>query len=231
LVITTSENLRLSRKTLNPATHTVLNAADVELFNAALEPDLPVAADLAEIPGPRLGVVGMHDSRLDVDALEILARADGSWQIVLIGPVKQDQVDEPRLRRCPNVHFLGEKPRSELPTYLKALNVGLVPYKASELTRNIFPLKLFEYLAAGLPVVVGGLPELRPFDGIIGVADTPADYPDLIRKAMAEDDHEQRADRVALAAENTWDHRVEEISALVEEALATHGSLTAGVTA
>jgi len=225
LVITTSENLRLSREALNPQTHTVLNAADVEIFNRALDPDLPLPADLAAIPPPRLGVVGLHDSRLDVDALEALAQADPAWQIVLIGPVKPGQVNEARLRRHPNIHLLSEKPRAELPGYLKGLAVALVPYRANELTRNIFPLKLFEYLAAGLPVVVGGLPELRRFAGTIGVAGGPEDYPGLVRLAIAEDREEHRAARVALAAENTWDHRVAQISALVEEALTRPGKM------
>lgn len=219
LVITTSESLRLSRLPLNPNTHTVPNAADVEVFNRALDPELPLPSDLASIPAPRLGVVGLHDSRLDVDALEALARADAAWQVVLIGPVKPGQVDEARLRRHPNIHFLGEKPRLELPGYLKGLAVALVPYRANELTRNIFPLKLFEYLAAGLPVVVGGLPELRRFEGTIGIAAAPRDYPGLVDQAIAEDTPERRAARVALAAENTWDRRVEDISSLVEQAL------------
>jgi len=72
-------------------------------------------------------------------------------------------------------------------------------------------------------VVVGGLPELRRFAGTVGVADRPDDYPGLVRSAIAEDGPEKRADRVALAAENTWDHRVEEISGLVEEALVRSG--------
>jgi glycosyltransferase involved in cell wall biosynthesis len=223
LVITTADNLRRSREVLNPNTHTVFNAADVEIFNRALDPELPMPGDLAAIPAPRLGVVGLHDSRLDIEALEVLAQADPSWQIVLIGPVKPGQVDEARLRRQPNIHLLGEKPRAELPGYLKGLAAALVPYKTGELTRNIFPLKLFEYLAAGLPVVVGGLPELERFAGTIGVASRPQDYPGLVREAIAHDGPEERAARVALAAENTWDHRVEEISALVEEALIRSG--------
>jgi glycosyltransferase involved in cell wall biosynthesis len=225
LVITTSENLRRSRQSLNPHTYTVVNAADVEIFNQALDPELAIPADLAAIPMPRVGVVGLHDSRLDVDALETLALADASWQIVLIGPVKSGQVDETRLRRYPNIHLLGEKPRPELPGYLKGLAVALIPYKANELTRNIFPLKLFEYLAAGVPVVVGGLPELRRFEGTIGVADELQDYPALVRRAIAEDGDEKRAARVALAADNTWDHRASEISALVEEALTRAGKM------
>ena len=224
LVITTSENLRQAREPLNPETYTVLNAADVELFQRALDPKLMVPGDLAAIPAPRLGVVGLHDSRLDVDALVALAGADPGWHVVLIGPVKPGQVDEARLRRFSNVHFLGEKPQTELPGYLKGLAAALIPYKANELTRNIFPLKLFEYLAAGLPVVAGGLPELQGFSGMIELAERPEDYPALVRQALAEDGQDKRAARVALAAKNTWDQRVERISQLVEDALTRKGT-------
>jgi glycosyltransferase involved in cell wall biosynthesis len=100
---------------------------------------------------------------------------------------------------------------------------ALIPYRANELTRNIFPLNLFEYLAAGLPVVAGGLPELARFAEVIGLPGSPDEYPREVRRALSEDNPQRRAARVALAAENTWDHRVEQISALVEEALARAG--------
>lgn len=221
LVITTSENLRTDRIALNANTHTVLNAADVDLFAHAFDSQLAIPADLAAIPEPRLGVVGLHDSRLDLDALEVLTGADLSWQVVLVGPLKRGQVDEERLRRNPRVHLLGEKPRSELPAYLKGLAVALVPYRANELTRNVFPLKLFEYLAAGLPVVAGGLPELAKLKGTIGLAEKLEDYPGLVRNALSFDSPEARDTRAAIAAANSWERRVEEISELVEKALET----------
>ena len=133
-----------------------------------------------------------------MDALEALARADASWQIVLIGPVKSGQVDETRLRRYPNIHLLGEKPRAALPAYLKGLAVALIPYRANELTRNIFPLKLYEYLAPGCPVVSAALPELAGSTVLIVVRTGPSDYPGLVRRALAEDGAERRRARVAL---------------------------------
>ena len=223
VVITTSENLRRSRQALNPQTYTVLNAADVEIFNRALDPELPLPDDLASIPAPRLGVVGLHDSRLDLDAIEAISQADPSWHVVLIGPIKPGQVDEQRLRRLPNVHLLGEKPRPQLPAYLKGMAAALIPYRANELTRNIFPLKLFEYLAAGVPVVAGGLPELAGFSDVIGVAGSAGEYPALVREQIEGDSGEKRAARVDLAGRNTWDHRVEQISTYVEEALTRAG--------
>ncbi len=219
LVITTARNLLLSRDRLNSNIHHVLHGADVFHFGSALDPDLPLPGDIAAIPAPRLGVVGMHDERLDLDAIEAMAQADPSWHVVLVGPIQPGDVDESRLVAIPNVHLLGGKPLAELPAYLKAMDVALIPYKLNELTRNIFPLKLYEYLAAGLPIVAAALPELAPFAEQVLLAAEPADYPELIREALVSDSPEARLARSALAAANSWDARVEEISGLVEAML------------
>ena len=168
---------------LNPHTYTVLNAADVEIFGRALDPDLPLPADSRPSRSPRIGVVGMHDSRLDVEALEALARPIPPGRSCWSGRCKPGQVDEARLRRLPNVHLLGEKPRPSCPAYLKGLDVALIPYKPNELTRNIFPLKLFEYLAGGRAGGGGRPARTGPFAGIIGIAGGPEDYPGLVREA------------------------------------------------
>jgi glycosyltransferase involved in cell wall biosynthesis len=220
LVVTTAANLKASREALNSNTHHVPNAADVGHFKQALDPGLEEPADIAYLPRPRIGVVGVHDERLDVEALEALSAADPAWQIVMVGPLQPGDVDESRLRRLPNLHILGGRPRADLPAYLRGLDVALIPYRLNELSRNIFPLKLFEYLAAGLPVVSSALPELELFRGLVGLAAGPAEFPGLVRQALEEDTAAERERRVKLAEENTWEHRVEEISGLVEATLA-----------
>lgn len=189
------------------------------MFNQALDPDLQIPEDLAQVPTPRIGVVGVHDYRLDIDAIETIVRADRTWNVVLIGPTKLGHGDVARLRHMRRVHLIGERQRQDLPAYLKGLTAALIPYRTGELTRNIFPLKLFEYLAAGLPVIAGGLPELKRYIGMISLAEKLEDYPELVREAIAEDSPEKRSARVALAAKNSWEHRIAEVSDLVEEAL------------
>ncbi|MBC7293443.1 MAG: glycosyltransferase, partial [Thermoleophilia bacterium] len=223
VVICTAENLRRSRAGWNPHTYHVPNAADVQHFKQALDPALPLPADVAALPRPRIGLIGVMDERFDVEAIRVLAEADPTWSVVLVGPIRPGDVDVRVLERLPNVHMLGNKPVKDLPAYAKALDVALIPYRAMELTRNIFPLKLFEYLAAGLPVVVGGLPELEKYRGTIMIADSPADYPVLVQRALTEDTLERRKERVRLAEENSWEHRVEEISSLVEAMLERKG--------
>ena len=219
LVLTSAENLLLSRKDLNPHIQRIRHAADVGLFATALDPALAIPADIASLPQPRIGVVGVHDERLDTAALEALSAADPEWQIVLVGPVVHGDVDEERLRALPNVHFLGGKTVAELPAYLKALDVALIPYKLNELTRNIFPLKLYEYLAAGLPVVAAALPELAPHSDSLSLASGPEEYPALVKAALAADSPAARAARSAAVAGETWEKRVDEMSVLVEEML------------
>lgn len=223
LVICTADNLRAARASLNAHVYHVPNAGDVDHFKKALDPALPIPPDAAALPRPRIGVIGVHDERLDVAAIKAIAEADPSWSVLLVGPIRPGDVDEDTLRSLSNVHLLGRKPLAELPAYVKALDVALIPYKSMELTRNIFPLKLFEYLAGGVPVVVSGLPELEPYRGIIAIAGGPADFPELIRRALAEDSEEKRLTRVRLAEENSWDHRVEAISELVEAMLERKG--------
>ncbi len=101
--------------------------------------------------------------------------------------------------------------------------MALIPYKLNELSRNIFPLKLFEYLAGGVPVVSAALPELAPYVDMVALAARPEDYPALVSRALADlagpGAAAARDRRTRLAADNTWDHRVEEISGLVEDML------------
>ena len=111
LVITTAENLRLARQDLNPHVYHVPNGADVEAFARALDPSLALPPDAAAIPTPRIGVIGVHDSRLDIDALEALAAADSAWHLVLVGPLRVGDEVEGRLRALPNLHLLGRQDR------------------------------------------------------------------------------------------------------------------------
>ncbi len=223
LVVCTADNLRAARAGFNPHVFHVPNAGDIEHFKQALDPGLPLPPDAVAHASPRIGVIGIHDERLDVQAIKAIAQADPSWNVLLIGPIRPGDVDEATLATLPNVHLLGRKQVPELPAYVKSLDVALIPYKTMELTRNIFPLKLFEYLAGGVPVIVSGLPELERYRDAIMIADGPDDFPGLIRKALAEDGPARRAARVELAERNSWDHRVEAISDLVEDMLRRKG--------
>jgi glycosyltransferase involved in cell wall biosynthesis len=151
----------------------VSNGADVTLFKKARDPKLNIPDDLRSIPEPRVGCVGFVDGRFNAKLYETLATWKPEWNFVIVGPLNESKLDISRLRQMSNVHFLGGRTVAEIPAYLKGFNVCTIPYICNRLSESIFPLKLFEYLAAGRPVVATALPELRPFSEYLRIADSP----------------------------------------------------------
>lgn len=150
------------------------NLADIDHFATARLPG-PLPADLAAIPSPRLGYIGvLSDFKIDLKLLEHAARCRPDWHLVLIGDEREGQRSAAvaRLRARSNVHLLGWKPYAQLPNYLRGIDVALLPQRINDYTRAMFPMKYFEYLAAGRPVVATPLPALAEFSALHHQADT-----------------------------------------------------------
>jgi len=211
LVFVTSPALMESKGRHNPRTYLVPNAVDYEAFSRALEdPSLP--ADLEALPRPRVGYVGALNDKVDYALLRDLARARPDWSVVLVGPwaVRED-ASSFDLRREANVHFLGKKDVALVPHYVKGLDICLMPYKLNEWTRSIDPLKMYEYLAAGRPVVSTPIPAAMAFSRWVSVADGEH-FAEAVQAAMAQDDEAARAERRRVAAQHSWEARVEFIA-------------------
>ncbi len=123
--------------------------------------DLEVSPDIANLPKPIIGFFGLIADWVDVDAMAQIAKHFSSGSLVVLGKVT---TDVSALTALPNVHMLGRKPYSELPAYCKGFDVAINPFKLNRLTLNANPLKIREYLAAGLPVVSTDIPEVRILD-------------------------------------------------------------------
>ncbi len=152
--------------------------------------------------------------KLDVSLLAELARARPAWSFALVGPVGAGDpgTDVSALRREPNIHLLGPRPYERLPAVLRAADAGLIPYARNALTESVFPMKVYEYLAAGLPVVATPLPALAE----VGEVATAPDAEGLARaleRALAADSPERRAARSRAAAAHSWERRLQEIAA------------------
>ena len=130
-------------------------------------------------------------------------------------------VDPAALKALPNVHFLGRKSYSELPGYCRAFDVALMPFRVNELTLNANPLKVREYLAAGLPVVSSDIPEVRKV-GLCKLATDEADFVRKIDECLAEGagPSRERAERIR---HESWEAKVEEIRQHVGEAMLKAG--------
>ncbi len=213
LVIASSPALAERMRGLSANVLLAPNVADTASFARALEPG-PVDDVLASLPEPRIVFVGaIVAKKLDFELLLAVARARRDWTLALIGPIGlgDPETDISELAREPNIFLLGPREHQDLPGVLRAAAVGVIPYRRSRLTASIFPMKIYEYLAAGLPVVASGLPSL---EGIAGVAlvDGPGATVEAIEVAMSEDTVERRRARSTAVRGNSWETRLAEIA-------------------
>ena len=164
IVFATAQALYDRHKEVNPRTHLVPNVGDYGHFAPASVRSF-AAPELGDLTRPVIGFAGnLMAQKVDLDLLYSIASARPSWTLALIGPAREDaQPALERLEQLPNVRWLGPKPYSELPRYVAAFDVAVIPYVSSTYSRSCFPLKTYEYLAAGKPVVAAGLPELAPW--------------------------------------------------------------------
>ena len=209
-----------------PRSYLLENGADVDHFAPARLARAPRHPAMAGLPSPRLVFVGQVDERLDQPLLVTLARARRDCAVVLAGRVKPG-VDVSALAAEPNVHLIGYQPYEELPSVLAGADVCLVPYRLTDLTQSCNPLKVFEYLASGRPVVTTPLDGLGRTAGVVEVADTPERFVEAVGRALA-DPAAGREARLAVAAANGWEQRADELERRLEEAVAAASARTAG---
>jgi glycosyltransferase involved in cell wall biosynthesis len=193
------------------------NVADTALFGTALEPG-SVDPAVAALPGPRLVFQGaVVATKLDLSLLAETARLRPGWSLVLVGPrgAGDPGGDLTALDREPNVHLIGSREPSALPGVLRGADAGLIPYAINDLTRAVFPMKVYEYLAAGLPVVATPLPALEGVAGVEAVRDA-GELVEAVERELALNSPARRAQRSREASGHSWDSRIEEIEAALD---------------
>jgi glycosyltransferase involved in cell wall biosynthesis len=213
LVFVASEVLWERRRMLNKHTYVVRNGVDYELFARARGAETPVPDDLAQIHPPVIACVATQiEPVMNVALLTQIFRRCPQWSLALVGaerlPNDKAGAAMRELQALPNVHFFGRQPLEKIPGYLKACDVCVIPWAVNDLTiTSSSPLKLYEYLAAGKPVISTPFPLLRQLNGIIDFAETVDEWIEAIRRAIMEGANGIER-RQAEARANTWDTRV-----------------------
>ena len=220
IVFVTSPALEASRRIFNPETHFFPNVADHAHFATALDPATLPPAQLATIPHPRIGFVGAISAyKLDLGLLSTLAQNHPEWSLVLIGPVGEGDpdTDVSVLRSHPNVYFLGAKPYRELPAWLAGLDAAILPLRRNAYTEAMFPMKFFEYLAAGRPVVATAIRSLVPYaEQAELVEPVAADFEQQLSRVLREDSPGRRQTRSDFSGAFTYDRRTAGMLACLE---------------
>lgn len=216
VVLAVSEPLRARLAAIHPDVRLAPNVADVERFAAGG----PAPAEMETIPRPRLLYLGnVAGYKIDLPLLAEIARARPAWSIVLVGPVGRGDpaTDLAPLAELPNVRLLGERDREVAPAYVSAADVCLLPLRVHASTANSSPLKTWEYLASGKPIVATPIPAVADVteQGWVIAARGTAEWIAGIETALAESASGADARRAA-AMEHGWPARIREIETLID---------------
>jgi glycosyltransferase involved in cell wall biosynthesis len=217
-VFATNHELAEAKRAHNPRTFVAPHGVDRALFAQALEQATVVPADLAALRSPVIGFYGTLRDWVDLELIAEVARARPDWCIALIG---QQLDDVGPIAGIANVHLLGRKAHAELPAYCKGMRVGIIPYLINERMKFVNPIKLREYLAAGLPVVSTPVPEVCRYERWCAIAEGGAEFVAAIERALADDSPARRRERSASMEVETWPARVAEVTRIVAEIAGT----------
>ncbi|MBN1355001.1 glycosyltransferase [bacterium] len=234
-VFTGTYSLWEKKRSFHPDVEFIPCGVEVEHFLKATDPALALPDDVANLPRPVFGYFGGLNERLDTELLRELAEAFPEGSVVLIGPVFADfglsrftdpwasVLPDPSapgfgLKKSPSsIHILGIRPYTQLPAYLKAFDVCLLPYVLNRVTRDIHPVKILEYLAAGRPVVSTALPDVvRFYSDIVAVTDSHSSFIEACRNLAADPAGTTAAQRIEFARTKTWETMSDRMRAKIE---------------
>ncbi|MDP9079363.1 MAG: glycosyltransferase [Bacteroidota bacterium] len=216
LVICTSKELMNKKALLNKNSYFIPNAANISHSSKTLNPDLNVSNIFKGIKKPIVGYFGAIERRIDYDLMQTLFKTNPDKSFVMTGPIDRYYIKEEEYK-APNLYLTGPVPYDEMPAVLKGFDVAIIPFKKDEVSSDIFPLKLFEYLGSGRPVVSTDFnPDLEDFTfDTVSYCKNANEFSAAIEIAL-NDTPELQKKRLDVAADNTWEHRISEIKSLLK---------------
>jgi glycosyltransferase involved in cell wall biosynthesis len=193
-----------SREDLFENIHYIPNAVDFDHFAQAQKVQLEVPQELRKIPGIKIGFVGRINELLDLNLMSALAAHDRKWTIILIGSVNakrryRKSKDFLKIKSMPNVYFMGHRPYEQLPAFLKGIDVCVLPFRKSTWMESSCPNKIFQYLAAGKPIVSTNFPASAELNNVIEVSGEISDFIKKIEICLLEENEQKRKIRIEVA--------------------------------
>ncbi|MEO5984762.1 MAG: glycosyltransferase family 1 protein [Ferruginibacter sp.] len=206
LVFTGGHSLYEAKQNCHLNIHPFPSSIDKDHFSKA-RADMNDPADQALIPHLRIGFYGVIDERFNINLLAEVAQQRPDWHFILIGPVVKINPDD--LPILDNIHYLGGKSYTELPSYLSGWDITMIPFEKNESTMFISPTKTPEYLAAGKPVISSSIRDVvTPYgeQGLVHIADTPAAFIEAVEKEISTTDKTFWSKKVdTFLAQISWD--------------------------
>lgn len=217
LIFTVSENL-LNFFDNQTNVYWIPNGVDWKHYNKHFS---LVNRDIADIPKPIIGYIGVIQDRVDLDLIAYLAKANPDKSFVLVGPVWSEQdLTQKALSQYPNIHFLGYKSYQEAPMYIQQFSLGLIPHKKAEFSVTTNPMKMYEYLAAGKPVVASMGAGTENIENFLEIADSYEEFNKKINLLLAEDNVKKQNSRREYVKQHSWVNAVNKMLELINNKLA-----------
>ena len=219
VVLASSEKLYKRAAGVNPNAYLVPNACDYDFFCQAVHKNMPIPEDMRNITGPVIAYSGAIATWCDLQLVERLADNFPHCNIVMLGPM----YNVSQLPSRPNIHWLGMKAYQQLPFYFQQFDVGIIPFKISSMVEAVNPIKMWEYMAAGIPVVTTAIPEAGKYPGLVLFSENEEAFMENVKAALYHDNPACKSQRMDLARNNSWTARARQIIAIMEANLARKG--------
>lgn len=212
IVIATAKFLAEKARKVNKHTYYVPNGADCGRFSNVSFVVEPI--EYKEIAHPRVIYVGAIEYWVDINLLDYVTDHLKEYNFIVIG---KPMTNLSRLQNKNNFVILGPKDYNQIPAYLKYSDVGIIPFKRNELTNSVNPIKLYEYLACGLPVVSTNLDEVKAINSPCLIAESPEEFVNLIQ--VAYERGKNKPEFFEFVKRNSWDNRFELVKSIAERYL------------
>jgi len=220
LVVTSSANLYEEKRLLNKNTHLIHNVGDFEHFNRVEKESFSLPDLLRATRVPRIGFYGaISNHKVDLELIRRIAVERPEWSVCLMGPigVGDKETDVSKLAELANVTLTGKIDYSEMPAHLTHMDVLMIPYRITKHTKSVFPIKFFECLATGKPLVITPLPALEEYYPYVKVGQTSSEFLRHVEDCLRSDSPEPRNKRIKLSEKNDWDARIDRILGKIAE--------------
>jgi glycosyltransferase involved in cell wall biosynthesis len=218
VVFTGGYQLFESKKRYHNNVHFFGCGVDAAHFGTARLPETEVPEDVADLPRPVFGYFGVIDERLDYDLIAALAAARPDATVLMIGPLAK--VDPRELPQASNIRWLGQRQYADLPRYVKAFDVCLMPFALNDATQYINPTKTLEYMASGKPIVSTAVADVvHNFAPIVRIAESRDDFVTAVLESAAEPDDSLSAAGIKKASASSWESIVDRMREIVGAAI------------
>lgn len=221
IILATSRTLCERLREMNAKTYYFPNAVDFNLFNQAMKPETEIAEELLAIRRPIIGFIGeLYGPWNDLDLLREVVSRKVDWSFVFIGYIHPGtRLLAKPLMALPNVFFLGWREYYSLPSYLKGFDVAIMPYKTGDFMQSVNPNKMYQLMAAGVPIVSTPIPEILRFTSVIEVADDVGSFIAAIERCLGRKDQTRRMEQITTAKRESWDERTKMVVNMIRESL------------